>query len=232
MLAATLSEQAYQELRRRILSAELTAGQRLNVEEIARELAVSSAPIKEALKQLEAAGLVEIRARRGTLVRSFTARDVVDIYEVRAMVEPAAAVEALRSGGITVEALHALKATIQKIRQGSRGKHFRDPATVLEADSNFHRIIIRSTGNKVLEGMYSGLIDQSHLLRAFSLRSPRAVDTVAEHQRIVDALASGDVEAAREACLAHLASARAAIMREIAVLEEEIEAGRGPRKRA
>jgi DNA-binding GntR family transcriptional regulator len=215
MLAATLAEQAYQELRRRILDAELVAGQRLNVEEIARDLAVSPAPVKEALKQLEAAGLVEIRARRGTLVRSFGASDVDDIYGVRAIIEPAAAASALRSGGVTSAVLRDLDTTVQAIERGSRGQRFRDAAAVLEADSSFHRIIVRSAGNRVLDGMYSALIDQSHLLRAFSLRSPRAAETVAEHRRILGALAKGDEDEAREACVAHLSSARAAVLREI-----------------
>lgn len=215
MSLPTLAEHAYKELRRRILRFELSLGERLHVDKIAEELQVSPSPVKEALKQLESEGLVEIRARRGTTVREFTPDDVRDIYKVRELLEPAAAVDAVNLGAITPSLLNELSDTIKRLEDASHGTKFEDPVAAIEADSAFHRTIVAATGNKVLTGIHSSLTSQAHLLRIFSTRSPRAADTIREHQEICDALVARDVERVHSACLRHLVSAREVLLKQI-----------------
>src|SRR5712691_8881019 len=87
VMRATLAEQAYSELQSWIISGRLTSGQRLFPEQLAGELSVSPTPVKEALALLQRDGLVEGFARGASVVRRFTAEDIVQIYEARQLLE-------------------------------------------------------------------------------------------------------------------------------------------------
>jgi DNA-binding GntR family transcriptional regulator len=219
MTRPTLATQVYLDLKRRILGSELALGQRLNIDELAKLLDVSPSPVKEALKQLEADGLIEIRARRQTLVRQFTSQEVREIYQLRDMLEPAAAVAAIRCGAVDDALLTRLTATLEELEAASRGTAFADPAAVLAADGGFHRLVVAAAGNKRLETIHSQLSDQAHLIRMFSTRSPRARDTLDEHRRIFRALERRDEEEAALASSEHLKSACEDILRAVHAIE-------------
>ena len=87
IVRSTLAEQAYSDLRERIMSGRLPAGHRLLPEELAVTLAISATPIKEALVRLDQDGLVAMETRRGAVVRRFTAADVRNLYEARQLIE-------------------------------------------------------------------------------------------------------------------------------------------------
>jgi DNA-binding GntR family transcriptional regulator len=219
MTRPTLATQVYLDIKQRILNSELTLGQRLHIDEIARLLDVSPSPVKEALRQLEADGLIEIRARRQTLVREFTSQEVEDIYQLRDMLEPAAAVIAIRRGAVDDKLLTQLSSTLDSLEAASRGTAFANPSAALAADGLFHRLIVAATGNKQLETIHSQLSDQSHLIRLFSTRSPRALDTLTEHRRIFRALERRDEEEAALASTEHLKSACADVLRAVRAIE-------------
>lgn len=88
---ASLRDRAYQELRRRIVSTELAPGQRLVERDLAAELEVSRIPLREALRLLEADGLVVLVPHKGALVSPFTPADVRDLFDVRESLEALAA---------------------------------------------------------------------------------------------------------------------------------------------
>lgn len=207
-LNATLADRAFDELRARILSGRLVGGRRLLPEELAHDLAISQTPVKEALKQLEANGLVEIHARRGARVRSFTAGDVDDVYAARELIEPGVAAEAIRRGGVTPQRLAAIDDTIARLAGLMEGRQFRDIAGALEADGDFHRLIAEASGNRILVSMQRSIADQAHLVRYFSSSGADVADTIAEHRAIRDALAAGDPAAARAAVVRHIRAAR------------------------
>ncbi len=77
-----------------ILEGELKPGERLRAEALAQRFGTSRTPIREALLQLEGQGLVEVEPNRGAVVRTFDRDDVLDLYEVRALIEPHAAARA------------------------------------------------------------------------------------------------------------------------------------------
>ena len=77
-----------------ILEGELKPGERLRAEALAQRFGTSRTPIREALLQLEAQGLVEVEPNRGAVVRTFDRDDLRDLYEVRALLEPHAAARA------------------------------------------------------------------------------------------------------------------------------------------
>lgn len=90
----TSSLRVSEELREAILSGEFEPGERLRTVLLAKRFGSSRTPVREALVQLEGEGLVDIEPRRGALVRSFASADLIDLYEIRALLEPAAAARA------------------------------------------------------------------------------------------------------------------------------------------
>ncbi|MDG4864320.1 GntR family transcriptional regulator, partial [Streptomyces sp. T-3] len=87
----SLRDRAYETLRRRIIEAQLQPGQRLVERDLAAELEVSRIPLREALRRLEADGLVLLVPHRGALVAPFTPTDVRDLFDVRESLESLAA---------------------------------------------------------------------------------------------------------------------------------------------
>ena len=208
----SLADQIHLEIKRRILTGELAQGERLHVELLARELRVSQSPVKEALKQLEIEGLIDIRPRSSTVVRSFSRREVRELYATRVVIEPAAAALVVREGPASAALLEALEANMEEMRQSTSGRDFVRPLAVTDTDSAFHRLIVRATGNRVLTRMHETLIDQAQLVRNYASRGPRAVETLSEHQRIIDALRAGDAAAACTVSINHLHAAEAVIL--------------------
>lgn len=214
----TLADVIYGELKRRIISYEFDRGERLNIDLLARELDVSPSPVKEALKQLEVEGFVEIKPRRGTVVRRFTKQDVVDVYGARLVVEPAAAAIAIRNQAVTTPLLGTIENAMQALEAASSGPNFIRPMEVTETDGAFHRLIVEATGNAVLASIHSSLIDRAHVVRNFASHRPRAIETNAEHRRIFEALVTGNEREAEAASIAHLRAAEAFVL---ASMEDE-----------
>ena len=107
----TSSLRVSEELREAILSGEFGPGERLRTASLAKRFGSSRTPVREALVQLEGEGLVDIEPRRGALVRSFASSDLIDLYEIRALLEPAAAARAaLRVREDQLDRLRALVA--------------------------------------------------------------------------------------------------------------------------
>src|SRR3954468_5046818 len=90
----TSSLRVSEELREAILSGEFGPGERLRTASLAKRFGSSRTPARGAVVQLEGEGLVDIEPRRGALVRSFASADLIDLYEIRALLEPAAAARA------------------------------------------------------------------------------------------------------------------------------------------
>ncbi|MFZ4806526.1 MAG: GntR family transcriptional regulator [Hyphomicrobiaceae bacterium] len=212
LVRRTLTEQTYAELRRRILGFEYPVGDRLDVETIARELEVSPSPVKDALRQLASEGLVEIQPRRGTSIRRFSRADVMEIFGVRGIIEPGAMAAAARGGGLTPAVMAALEDTFREIAAASEGHDFRDHAAALEADTQFHLLVVEATGNAELLALARTFLGKARMMRHFAQGLPRAQATIEEHRRIVDALKSGREAAIESAVRDHLRRARDGIL--------------------
>lgn len=213
----TLSQRVHLELRRRILSAELARGARVNVDQLAEDLHVSASPVKDALRQLAREGLVEVRPRSGTMVRTFDAKDVADIYRCRELIEPAAAAMVATRGRAPATLVDALEATIAKLDEASEGEHFVRPLEVSDADGTFHRLIVEACGNVVLAELHDSLIARALMVRSYASGGPRAIETIDEHRTILAALAAGDATAAADASRRHLQQAEDFILRSMTV---------------
>jgi DNA-binding GntR family transcriptional regulator len=174
----------------RILSGHYGAGDRLVELQLAKEFGSSQAPVREALRDLETAGLVTIRPRRGSFVNDYHARTQHEIYNVRGALEEAAARLAVPrlKGKVTELALH-----LEGMREAARAY---DIEAAIVHSVGFHRTIMRAAGNELLLKMWESLHVEIHSRKTL-LQPNIDFHAVAEsHKPILDAIAAGDVERA------------------------------------
>jgi DNA-binding GntR family transcriptional regulator len=215
-LAATLQS--------RVLSGELVSGTRLRQEALAEEFGVSRTPIREALRKLQASGLVELRPHRGALVRAPSAREIRDAYEVRAELEGLAA--ELAAQRVHQEQLDGLHETQAQFREaltrmmrsrsggGSRAVADEEIERWRHANDRFHLQIQDAAANDVLVGMLA------HLHRSFPRDLTRTVlgesatllaENVHEHEVILEAIEGRDAAEARQLMVRHVRHAGALV---------------------
>ena len=175
----------------RILAGHYAPGERLVELQLAREFGSSQAPVREALRDLETAGLVTIRPRRGSFVNDYRARGQHEIYYVRGALEEAAMRLALpelrRNPGAVAEHLDGMR---EAARAG-------DLDAIIHHSVWFHRVILRAAGNALLLRMWESLHVDIHSRKTL-LQPNIDMHAVAEsHAPILAAIVAGDVE---EAC--------------------------------
>lgn len=206
------------QLHARVLSGELPSGTRLRQEALAEEFGVSRTPVREALRKLQAGGLVDLQPNRGAVVRALSPREIRDAYEVRAALEALAA--GLAAERVTREQLErlsraqgefrvALERTAAR-RRGGREVGEREVRRWGSANDEFHQAIHEASGNDVLVGMLAQLHrnfprDLSRLVVSESTAMLEA--NVREHEAILEALSRNDATAAYELMQQHITRA-------------------------
>lgn len=174
----------------RIVAGHYQPGERLVELQIAKEFGSSQAPVREALRDLETAGLVTIRPRRGSFVNDYHARTQHEIYHVRGALEEAAARLAVPrlKGDVSALAVH-----LEGMREAARTGDIE--AAILHSVA-FHRTILVAAGNALLLKMWESLHVEIHSRKTI-LQPNIDLGAVAEsHTPIVAAMAAGDVELA------------------------------------
>jgi len=206
-----LADQVHEILTERILDRVYSPDEHLNIDKIARELGVSSSPVREALSRLTAEGLVTSSSFIGFAVAPMPdAAWFEELYDYRELVETWAVriVADLRSSAV-LAGLHAAVATLE---QGSYGPSFRDYCRAHDADEAFHRLAIEATRNRVVARTFRELNPHLHHARLY-MSHPQNVDlVVAEHRAILHALDRGDGEEAAAAMRSHLRLSRARLL--------------------
>lgn len=200
----SLSMLLEREIERVILGGEFEPGERINEKELAERFGISRGPVREALRTLEATGLVEQIPNRGVFVRRLTAEQADEIYEVRA------ALFALAGRLLAERATDEQIARLRRFVDDMDGAIAKDDFDAYAGENfAFHEYIVASAGNRTLAGQYLGLIKQLRLYRARSLmfgNTMRASN--AEHREMVAAIAAHDPDRAYAAHLAHVVTAK------------------------
>jgi DNA-binding GntR family transcriptional regulator len=191
---ATLAQQVYQHLRQQILDNRYPPGTPLPEASVAAEFKVSRVPVREALRRLEAEGLVAIAPRQGAVVSDLSPQQFLDAYRVREVLE-ALAVElaAPRLRPDDLDRLRALQGQMHDAAIASDADRF------FAANRAFHALIVEQSANEYLQAIYFPLMDQMRRYRSPSLELRGGLGrSIDEHEAILRALAAGDgVEAAR-----------------------------------
>lgn len=216
MPPTTLRQQAYQHLRKRLLSGELAAGTQLSEPELARELGMSRTPVREALRQMENEGLLDYAPRFGAMVRVPERDELDEMYAVREALESYAAAEAARK--ISPFDLEKLEGAYQQMCDvaGSvtgNGKAVLDGPQLSEfvqADIEFHKVIIAAAGNRYM----TKILDDTRLLvRVFTATSwqydtEKLTEAIEFHQRLLTAMQDRNSVSAQRATIDAMRVAR------------------------
>lgn len=191
---------AYRRLLEDIRAGSLPPGTRLRETELAERLRISRTPVREAIRQLEADGLVIHLPRQGATVRSLDYAEVIELYEMRAVLEGTAARLAARAASeVELSELAALNAELASAPAG---------APAQELNRQFHRTLLDAARNRFLVKSVSALQKTLLILGPSTLTDPtRAVDAVAEHAAVLQALQARDGSAAEIAMRAHVEAA-------------------------
>jgi len=196
----TQVDRAYEALKRRICDGIWAGGDEWLEREAAEEIGVSRTPIREALIRLEEERLVKVRPRRGFVVMSISAADMVEIYEILTALEPLAAAK-LASMKDNDRAVARLVAAVDAMDNALVED---DLAKWGEADSEFHRALVEEAGNARLARIIATVSDQAHRARVATLHlRPKPSKSNNDHRAVLRAIRSGDAETAYARHKAH-----------------------------
>ncbi len=195
----TAAQHAVEALRRAMVEGELRPGNRIRQEEIAEELGLSVAPVREALTVLEQEGQVTYRPRRGYFVTEFDLQDLREIYELRRLLESRAARRALPL--LDEDSLERIELLARScVEAAAEG----DVAAELDANRHFHFAILESPDQVHTKKLIRQLWDSTETYRAMYYSAPRGRrEATDSHERIIAALRRRDVEAMVDELDAH-----------------------------
>ncbi len=195
-----LNDQVYETLRDRILRRQPGPGSKLSLQELATELGVSRSPVHHALTRLVTEGLLTVRSRRGYYVAPVTAQALVEGYDVRLALELHAASAVV--GRLEPDQLEQLRA-LQDSTAAAVSHEEWDAA-----NAAFHEYQVDLAGNELLSRFYRELSINLMMQVIRGGRLEVGDYLAAEHAAIVDALESGDADAAEVAIRAHIDTGR------------------------
>ena len=190
-------------MREAIFRGDMKPGRHLSEVDLSEQLGVSRAPVREALLQLEAEGIVELVPNKGAFVRGLSYKEVEEIYTTRSLLEGYA---------VALAADHATPDDINKIAQAAeKAKQMAGTGNLmktLDADFNFHRIVWSVSGHSLIESILGKIESQ---IRAFMIvQAPlfgELLNSVMDHQEVADAIGNGDSSTARKVMAGHITTA-------------------------
>jgi len=190
-----------EKLEQAILLGEFSSGSRLDETQLGSRFNVSRTPIREALKQLVASGLLEHRPNRGVFVRTPSVHELLEMFEVMAELEALCVKLAARR--MRDEDMHALRELAENCEQAMTSG---DSDLYYHANERLHNELYRLSGNRFLEQQAASLHRRLQPYRRLQLRVPyRMRQSMNEHRIIVDAVCEGQAEIAADAIRSHIA---------------------------
>lgn len=201
-----IREIVFLELKKAIFDGRIKEGEHLVENKIAEKMNVSRTPVREALRQLEAEGLVVNIPRRGAIVRGITMKDAEEIYDLREVLEGLGARLACKH--ITEDNINRLKKILILMEDAIKKKEYNE---YLELHKDYNNIILSSSKNKRLQSMMKNIYEHLISLRSVSLYTEdRRFLALEEHKQIVDAIERKDELGAEEITKKHIRKAKKA----------------------
>ena len=197
-----------------VLSGAVAVGTRLRQEALAEEFGVSRTPVREALRKLQATGLVELLPNRGAVVRGPSAREIREAYEVRAELEGLAAelaAERISDRDLVrlreAQALFRNAITTLIARGGRRPAAWKDESVWVRANDLFHQAILDASGNGRLSETIADLhrsFPRDLTWAALSQSSRLLEENVEQHEAVLEAIERRDAVGARRRMVEHV----------------------------
>ena len=205
------SDSAYETLRSRILTGELTEGERLVEQSLAEEFCISRTPVREAIRRLVHEGFVEKGSGYSTRVARFPIDELAQIFEIRRRLECyAASRAALLASDEDISKLRALSDRMEAHTPPANNKDYR---IISVCNTDFHRIIYEAASSTRLTALIASAVDVGVVARTYHAYSPEDLVRSARHHReIVDAIAARAPDWAESVMSSHvLAAGRSAV---------------------
>lgn len=202
-VAAPVRHQLVETLRRAILEFHFKPGDRLVERELCELTGVSRTSLREALRQLETEGLINIIPNRGPVVTSVSREEAREIYELRAVLE--GSMGRWFAQRASDKQVKQLREALQDFRKAVQRANPRD---LITSKSAFYKLLMDGCGNHALEAALRNLHGRVTLLRATSMAAPgRTHESLKELEAIVSAVVARDADAAEKACATHVSNA-------------------------
>ena len=205
---ASLRKQVEDKLRQAIVTGHFRPGDHLPDRVLCETFQVSRTVVREAVRQLEAEGLIETLSHKGSFVRAMSVREAEQIYDVRAVLEALAAKSFARNA--TEAQIAELRAVFEEFEKVPKAK---TAVNVLDIKQRFYEILLRGCGNEYVTRMLNQILNRNTLLRATSLSDPKRLPkSIKELRRLIQAIEARDAEEAWAASFEHVhAAAQVAI---------------------
>jgi DNA-binding GntR family transcriptional regulator len=196
------SDQAYDQLRRRILSGELAPGAQLKEEELALLCGVSRTPVRDAIRRLEADLFVRRTDSQRSFVAEWTLDDIEEVFTLRGMLEGYAARRAAtRASAGGIAQLRAINENLSTLLSACD----LDVEAFLRVNAAFHALILETAASERLAALISRLLLQPVLQQTAMAYSREQIErSYVEHSDITEALAQGDPDWAQALMIAHI----------------------------
>ncbi|MBW0172348.1 MAG: FCD domain-containing protein [Hydrogenophaga sp.] len=206
--AANLTEAMVNEVKRLIYSGEVQPGERLNEAAIALRMGTSRGPIREAMKELAGQGLVTAVPNRGMFVRQLSVRDMLEVYELRALVFGYAAGRACEH--LTDEHRQTFERLLKAMDEACEAD---EGTRYYELNLDFHTLILELSRNRRAQQSYDEYVKQLHIFRRKYFNVPGNMRrSNVEHREIFEAIVAADAPRARLAAEQHVLSGRSRLL--------------------
>lgn len=197
-------------LRNSILSGKLKPSERINEREIAEILGVSRSPIREALRDVAKEGLITLLPRRGAIVSELSKSELLEIFEIREMME-CYAITLIRNNSI--DNFDGLSHSLD------RNRSLKNEIDIYEYLNNtiaFHLALVRTAGNSILYRHYQVLSNSLRRYQLFAATIPSRMDeSITEHAGVFKALIKGKYEIAETRLRKHLEALKSKMITEL-----------------
>jgi DNA-binding GntR family transcriptional regulator len=213
---APVRNQAIQNLRKAIVDGRFKPGQRLIERELCQLMGVSRTSVREALRHLEADGLIKVIPNRGTIVAVITVAEAREIYQIREVMESLAIrlfAEHAKSSQVAT-LVHAVEILEKLCLKG-------EIKNIINAKNDFYNIILEGCGNKLAHSFIKSLLIRISFLRSLSLTRPgRPMESLQEIKLIVRAIERRDPCAAETASRIHVKKAESNALKVLQLRDE------------
>ena len=201
------ADRVYDTLRQGILDGTYAPGARLGEADLADSLGVSRTPVREALRRLGSEGLLATLPNKGARVRTWTAGELGDIFDLRALLEGHAAARAATR--VTDADIGFMNVLVTRMEAATEEGVTPDIDLITELNGAFHGAIVTVSGNSLLPELMNSLIHVPIVSHTYRLYSPaRMRQSMRQHRELLDAVTAGDPAWAEAVMRVHVLSAR------------------------